>query len=55
MIVAHHGGELPLLQALLASAGSVPVLLLLFRGELGRLAGWLRRRPSFRRGVERRP
>lgn len=45
-MLGHHGGELPLLQAALASAGSVPVLLLLFRTELGRLARRLRRRPG---------
>jgi hypothetical protein len=42
VIVAHHGGELSLLQAALASAGTVPVLLLLARTELGRLGRRLR-------------
>jgi hypothetical protein len=44
MILGHHGGELPLLQAALASAGLAPLLLLLFRAELGRLGRRLRRR-----------
>ncbi len=46
MIVGHHGGETTLLQALLASAGSVPVLLMLFRAQLGRLGQRLLRRPE---------
>jgi hypothetical protein len=45
MILGHHGGELPLLQAALASAGSLPLLLLVFRTEIGRLGKRLRRRP----------
>jgi hypothetical protein len=49
VIVGHHGGELPLLQAALASAGSVPVLVLLFRSEVGRLGRRLGRRRSSRR------
>jgi hypothetical protein len=44
VIVGHHGGELPLLQAALASAAALPVLLLPLRSELARLAGRLRRR-----------
>ena len=43
MILGHHGGETSLLQAALASAGSVPVLLLLFRARTGRLGRRLRR------------
>jgi hypothetical protein len=46
MIVAHHGGELSLLQAALVSAGSLPVLLLLLRKEIGRLGRRLRHRPD---------
>jgi hypothetical protein len=34
VIVLHHGGELALLQAALAFAGSVPVLVVLFRTEI---------------------
>jgi hypothetical protein len=49
VIVGHHGGELPLLQAVLASAASVPVLLLAFRTEVGRLGRRLRRRQRTRR------
>lgn len=45
MILGHHGGELSLAQAALASAASAPVLLLLLRTELGLLAKRLRRRP----------
>ena len=43
MILGHHGGELPLLQAVLAGAGTVPLLLIPIRSELARLAGRLRR------------
>ncbi len=46
MILGHHGGELPLLQAVLASAAAVPVLLLPIRSELGRLTRRLRRRST---------
>jgi hypothetical protein len=46
MIVAHHGGELSLLQAVLVSAGSLPMLLLLLRKEIGRLGRRLRHRPG---------
>jgi hypothetical protein len=46
VILGHHGGELQLIQAVLASAAAVPVLLLPVRSELGRLAGRLRRRTS---------
>ncbi len=52
MIVAHHGGELSVLQAALASAGSVPVLLLLLRAQLGRVVGRLGRRPDGRGNAE---
>jgi hypothetical protein len=44
VILAHHGGELTLIQAALASAGAVPPLLLVFRTELSRLGRRLRRR-----------
>ena len=53
MILAHHGGELPLLQAALTSAGSVPVLLLLFRTQIGRLGRRLPRRRGSRSEAER--
>jgi hypothetical protein len=43
MIVAHHGGEAPLLQAVLAAAGSASIGLALFRFELFRLGTRLRR------------
>ncbi len=44
MIVAHHGGELGLVSALVAGAGSLSVLLVPVRARLGGLAGRLRRR-----------
>jgi hypothetical protein len=45
VIVLHHGGELALLQAALASAGSVSVLVILFRTEIvSRLGRHLGRR-----------
>ena len=45
MIVLHHGGELARLQAAVAVAGSVPVLVGLVRTELvGGLGRHLRRR-----------
>ena len=43
MILGHHGGELPLLQAALASAGAVGALLVPVRMELARLGRRLRR------------
>jgi hypothetical protein len=46
VILGHHGGELQLLQAVLASAAAAPVLLLPIRSELSRLARQLRRRPG---------
>lgn len=46
MILGHHGGELQLLHAAVASAAAAPLLFLHFRIELGRLARWLRRRPT---------
>ncbi|HXV34029.1 MAG TPA: hypothetical protein VD769_08475 [Gaiellaceae bacterium] len=46
MILGHHGGELPLVQAALATAATVPLLLLPLRAELGRLGRRLRRRPT---------
>jgi hypothetical protein len=46
VILGHHGGELPLLQAVLASAAAVPLLLVPIRAELARLAGKLRRRAT---------
>jgi hypothetical protein len=48
VILGHHGGEAPLLQALLAAAGSVSIVLALFRVELYRLGGRFRRRPNTR-------
>jgi hypothetical protein len=49
VIVLHHGGELALLQAALASAGSVSVLVVLFRTEIvGRLGRHLGRRRDSR-------
>jgi hypothetical protein len=48
MILGHHGGEAPLLQAVLAAAGSVPIVLALFRVELSRLGTRFRRRPRNR-------
>ena len=48
MILGHHGGEAPLLQAALAAAGSLSVALALFRVELFRLGRWFRRRPRNR-------
>jgi hypothetical protein len=46
VILGHHGGELPLLQAALASAGTVSLLLIPIRSELARLARRLCRRPA---------
>ena len=48
MILGHHGGEAPLLQAALAAAGSLSVALALFRVELVRLGRRFRRRPGDR-------
>jgi hypothetical protein len=48
MILAHHGGELSLLTSALAWAGSAPVLLLLFREQVGRIGRRLTRRPGSR-------
>jgi hypothetical protein len=48
MILAHHGGEAPLLQAVLAAAGSASIGLALFRFELSRLGSRLRRGPRDR-------
>jgi hypothetical protein len=45
VILGHHGGEAPLLQAALAAAGSLSIALALLRVELYRLGGRLRRRP----------
>ncbi len=45
MILGHHGGEAPLLQAALATAGSLSITLALFRLELFRLGRRLRRGP----------
>ncbi len=45
MILGHHGGEAPLLQAAVAAAGSLSVALALFRVELFRLGRRFRRRP----------
>jgi hypothetical protein len=49
MILGHHGGELSLVSAALASAGSAPLLLLLFREQVARLGKRLGRRPGGRR------
>ena len=46
MILGHHGGELPLLQAALASAGTVSLLLIPIRSEITRFARRFRRRPT---------
>jgi len=49
VIVLHHGGELALLQAALASAGSVSVFVVRFRTEIvGRLGRHLGRRRGSR-------
>jgi hypothetical protein len=48
VILGHHGGEAPLLQAALAAAGSLSVALALFRVELFRLGRRLRRGPGTR-------
>jgi hypothetical protein len=48
VILGHHGGEAPLLQAVLAAATSVPVVLALFRVELSRLGRRFRRGPGNR-------
>ena len=53
MILGHHGGEAPLLQAAVAAAGSLSVALALFRVELFRVGRRFRRRPG-RRGTETR-
>jgi hypothetical protein len=45
VILGHHGGEAPLLQAALATAGSLSITLALFRFELVRLGRRLRRGP----------
>jgi hypothetical protein len=42
VILGHHGGEAPLLQAALATAGSLSLTLALFRVELSRLGTRLR-------------
>jgi len=52
VIVGHHGGEAGILHAVLATVGSVPVLLMLFRAQLGRLGRRLRRRPRESYGDE---
>jgi uncharacterized RDD family membrane protein YckC len=44
VIVAHHGGELPLVQALLLGAGTASPLLVLIRLRLSETRGRLRRR-----------
>jgi hypothetical protein len=48
VILGHHGGEAPLLQAAVLAAGSLSVGLALFRVELTRLGRRFRRRPSNR-------
>jgi hypothetical protein len=49
VILGHHGGEAALLQAVLAAAGSVSIVLALFRVELSRLGRRFRRRPRNRK------
>ena len=53
VILAHHGGELPLLQAALASAGALPLLLLLLRAH-SPARPRLRRRTACERRRDRR-
>jgi hypothetical protein len=48
VILGHHGGEAPLLQAALAAAGSLSIVLALFRIELFRLGRRFRRRSGDR-------
>jgi hypothetical protein len=48
VILGHHGGEAPLLQAAVAAVGSLSVALGLFRVELYRLGRRFRRRPGSR-------
>jgi len=48
VIVGHHGGEAPLLQAAVVAAGSLSVAVGLFRVELYRLGRRFRRRPGTR-------
>jgi hypothetical protein len=48
VILGHHGGEGPLLQAALAAAGSLSIGIALFRVELARLGGRFRRPPGDR-------
>ena len=44
MILGHHGGEAPLLQAAVVAAGSLSVTLGIFRAELYRIGRRFRRR-----------
>ena len=44
MIVAHHGGELPLVLAAVTAAGTAPALAALVRARLAAAIGRLRRR-----------
>jgi hypothetical protein len=44
MIVAHHGGELSPLVAMLLGAGAASPLLVLVRSRLTSASEWLRRR-----------
>jgi hypothetical protein len=46
VILGHHGGELPLIQAALASAGTVSLLLIPIRSEIARVARRLLRRQT---------
>jgi hypothetical protein len=46
VILAHHGGEAPLIQAAVVAAGSLSVALGMFRTELYRLGRRFRRRPA---------
>jgi hypothetical protein len=46
VIVGHHGGEAPLLQAAVVAAGSLSVVVGVFRADLYRLGRRFRRRPG---------
>ena len=57
MILAHHGGELPLVLASIAGAGAVPPLLMVARARVRATTTRLRRRatPSNRSTNRRQP
>jgi hypothetical protein len=44
VIVAHHAGEDLILMLAASGAGAGPLLLVVWRTRLGRLADWIRRR-----------